>query len=215
MPKILVVPDLEDEQLRKMLASPLKSQKREGDFESSRKPRVSGKPDAMSSFDGEPTLNTFLARNRGNEAGDQFESSVQSVVRFADTSNVVRSLLEGNKDHWLHQARSELMKQEHQVGSLNNCTDELQQKAYAKRLELEDAHHGYAESRGKQVRRQEELVVKEKALRDSQTRSMHEMGEMKRARELRVEEFSIPKLRKSHETIQRLSLHNHKNCKKG
>ena len=39
--------DLEDGQLRKMLASPLYIQEREGNFETSRKPRVSGKPDAM------------------------------------------------------------------------------------------------------------------------------------------------------------------------
>ena len=54
------------------------------------------------------------------------------------------------------------MKQEHQVGSLNNCIDELQQQAYAQRLELEDAHHGFFESRREQVRLQEELSVKEK-----------------------------------------------------
>ena len=71
---------------------------------SSREPSISGKPDAMFSFHSEPTLNTFLARNRGNERGDQFESSVHSVFRFAD-----------NKDHLLNQARSELMKQEHPV----------------------------------------------------------------------------------------------------
>ena len=30
------------------------------------------------------------------------------------------------------------MKQEHQVGSLNSCINELQQHAYAQRLELQD-----------------------------------------------------------------------------
>ena len=101
-----------------------------------------------------------------------------------------RSLLDGNKDRLLNQARSELMTQEHQVGSLNSCIDELQQQAYAQGLELEDAQHGYIESRRKQVRPQEESVIKEKALRDTQIRGMHEMGEMKRAQELRVDEFS-------------------------
>ena len=47
---------------------------------SSREPRVPGKPDAMFSFDSELTPNTFLARNRGNEPGDQFESGVRSVL---------------------------------------------------------------------------------------------------------------------------------------
>ena len=97
------------------------------------------------------------------------------------------------------------MKQEHKVESLNNCVNELQQQAHAQRLELQDAHHGYVESRREQVRLQEELSVKEKSLRDTQIRSMHEMGEIKRAQELRVDEFSVQKLRESHDTIQRLT----------
>ena len=39
---------------------------------------------------------------------------------------------------------------------------------------------------------------------DGAIQSMHEMGEMKRAQELRVDEFSVQKLRESQETIQRL-----------
>ena len=35
------------------------------------------------------------------------------------------------------------MKQGQNVESLNNCIGELQQQAYAQRLELEDARHGY------------------------------------------------------------------------
>ena len=34
---------------------------------------------------------------------------------------------------------------------------------------------------------------------------MHEMGEMKRAEELRVDEVSVQKLRENHETIQQLA----------
>ena len=37
---------------------------------------------------------------------------------------------DGNKDHLLNQARSELVKQEHQVGSINHCIDKLQQQAF-------------------------------------------------------------------------------------
>ena len=97
------------------------------------------------------------------------------------------------------------MTQEHKVESLNNCIDELQQQACAQRLDLENAHHGYVESRQEQGRLQEELVMKEKALPETPIRSMHEMGEIKRAQELRVDEFSVQKLRESHETIQGLT----------
>ena len=96
-------------------------------------------------------------------------------------------------------------KQEHQVGSLNDCIGELQQQAYAQRLELQDAQHGCIESRREQVRRQQEISVKEEILRNTQIRSLHEMGEMKRAEELRVAELSVPRSRGNHETIQRLT----------
>ena len=98
-----------------------------------------------------------------------------------------------------------LWKQEHQVGSPNDRISELQQQAYAQRLELQDAKHRFIESRRGQVRLQEELSVKEKVLRDSQIRSMHGVGEMKRAQELRVDEVSMQKIRENHETIQQLT----------
>ena len=49
-----------------------------------------------------------------------------------------------------------------------------------------------------------ELSMKEKVLRDTQIRSMHEMGEMKRAQELRVDEVSVQKSRQNH-AIQKLN----------
>ena len=96
----------------------------------------------------------------------------------------------------LSQARSELMRQELQVGSLNNCISELQQQASDQRLELQDAQHGYIESRREQVRLQEEISLKEKVFRDTQNRSMHKMGEMKRAQELRVDEVSVQNIKR-------------------
>ena len=47
--------------------------------------------------------------------------------------------------------------------------------------------------------------MKEKVLRDTQIRSMHEMGEMTRAPELHFDEVSVQKLRENHETIQKLT----------
>ena len=47
--------------------------------------------------------------------------------------------------------------------------------------------------------------MKEKAFRDTQIKIIHGMGELKRAQELRVDEFSVPKLRESHDTIQKLT----------
>ena len=54
-------------------------------------------------------------------------------------------------------------------------------------------------------RLQEELVMRENALRDTRIKSIHEMEELRRAQELRVDEFSVRKLRESHDTIQKLT----------
>ena len=78
-----------------------------------------------------------------------------------------------------------LKNQEHQVGSLNNCIGELQRQVYAQRLELQEAHHGSIESRREQARLKEELSMKEKVLRDTQIRNVHELGEMKKGQEIR------------------------------
>ena len=69
----------------------------------------------------------------------------------------------------------------------------------------QDAQYGFVECRREQVRLQEELSMKEKVLRNTQIRSMHKMGEIQRAQELRVDEVSVQKLRENHETIQRLT----------
>ena len=131
------------------------------------------------------------------KSGEQGNLTRSSVSKYANPSNLGRSLLEGDRDHLLSQARSDLMKQELQVESLNNCISDLQQQAKTQRLELQDAKHGYVESRREQVRLQEELSMKEKVLRDAQIRSMHEMGEIKRAQEFRVDEVSAKIKRKS------------------
>ena len=48
-------------------------------------------------------------------------------------------------------------------------------------------------------------VMKAKALPDTQIRGIHEMGELKGAQELRVDEFSRNEMRDSHATIQELT----------
>ena len=97
--------------------------------------------------------------------------------------NEKRSLFEGNKDHLFSQARSEFMRQEHQVGSLKSCINELQQHVYVQGLELQDVHHGYVEYRREQIRHQEQLSMKEKVLRSTRIRNVHELGDEESSRE--------------------------------
>ena len=64
----------------------------------------------------------------GREQSDDVSRGNESIFRDANPANVAKSLLEGNRDHLLAQARSELMKQEYKVESLNTCINELQQQ---------------------------------------------------------------------------------------
>ena len=112
--------------------------------DSSQEQRESGKPDAVLS-------------SKSNEPGDQLKSSIFKH----SASQIWEDLFLKATEHLLSQARSELMKQEHQVGSLNNCISELQRQANDQGLELQNAHHGYFESQREQARLQEELSMKE------------------------------------------------------
>ena len=83
----------------------------------------------------------------------------------------------------LNQSRSDLAKQELHVESLNKCIGELQRHTEESRL-------------------QEVLSMKEKILRNTQIRSMHEMGEVKRAQEQRIDEVCAKSHRKSRDNSQ-------------
>ena len=111
----------------------------------------------------------------------------RSVFRNANPSNLRGSLLEGNKDHLPNQSRSDLAQQELHVESLNKCISELQRQMEEQRLALQDTQYNFVESRREQIRLQEELSMKEKVLRYTHVRNMHEMGEIKRAQDQRID----------------------------
>ena len=154
--------DLEDGEIRKMLTSPLYAQ------------RASGKPDAMvvqerevsaqmshSSDDrrasGRPAA-LFLPRR--NEQRNQMWSS---VFGNANLSNLSGTLLEGNEDHLLNQARSDPAKRELHVESPNKCIDDLLKRTEALNRALQDVQNEFVESRREETRLQEELSRKEKS----------------------------------------------------
>ena len=142
--------DLEDGEIRKLLTLSLYAQ------------RASGRPDAMVTQESEVSAQTSHSSEGRRASGvfsprrnEQRNHMWSSVFGNANPSSFSGTLLEGNKDHLLSQARSDLVKRELHVESLNKCI---------------------GESRREQTRLQEELSRKEKALRDTQIRSKHELG---------------------------------------
>ena len=129
----------------------------------------------------------------------------ETFFRFSDPKEAARLVLEEQRDHPLADAKSEILKQKCIVDTLNACTREFRRRAHSSRLEMDNVNCGCEESRREQARLHEELSQREKALRDTRIRNNLEVEELKRAQEMRTDEFSRHDLREGHATIQRLT----------
>ena len=150
--------DLEDGEIRKLLTSSLCAQ------------RASGRPDAMVIQESE--VNAQTSHSSGREAsGRQValfsprrnEERVQmwsSVFGNANPSNFSGTPLEGNNDHLLNQAKSDLARKESHVESLDKCIDDLQKRTEVQDRAFQEVQHEFVESRREQARLQEELSMK-------------------------------------------------------
>ena len=105
----------------------------------------------------------------------------------------------------LAEAKSEVRRHESRADYLDSSVRDLQRQLYSNCLEIYCTNQGCEESRKEQARRHEELAQRESVLRETQIRSIHEVGELKRAQEMRIDEFSRNELRESHATIQELT----------
>ena len=86
---------------------------------------------------------------------------------------------------------------------LSKIVSVLQQQTCAQILDLQDAQHGFFESRREQVRPQEELYMKENVLQDTQIRNIHEMEKLREGKNF--EQMKSQCKRENHETIQQLT----------
>ena len=77
------------------------------------------------------------------------------VFRFTDQASVGKSLLDGNKDQLLNQARSERFCETRTSSGIScHCIEELQHQACGQWLELQDAQHGNIEKEQSPLREQ-------------------------------------------------------------
>ena len=67
-------------------------------------------------------------------------------------SNFSGTLLEGNKDHLLSQAKSDPARKESHVESLNKCIDDLQKRTEVQDRAFQEVHNEFVESRREQAR---------------------------------------------------------------
>ena len=90
-----------------------------------------------------------------------------------------------------------MRKQECRTEFLDSSVRDLQRQLDSNRVEIYCTNRGNEESRKEKARLHGELAQRQRVLRDTQIRSIHEMGKLRRAQELRVDEFSVQKLRES------------------
>ena len=76
----------------------------------------------------------------------------ETFFRFSDPEEPARTVLEDKRDHLLAEAKSEILKQECRVDTLNTCIRD--------RLEVDGVNCGYEESRSEQARLHEELDLR-------------------------------------------------------
>ena len=107
----------------------------------------------------------------------------ESFFRISDLEEAARTVLEEQIDHQRAGAKSEILKQECKIDALNTCIREFQRQTHSDRLELDSVNCGYEESRREQARLPEELAQREKALRNTRIRNIHEVEELQSAQE--------------------------------
>ena len=72
-------------------------------------------------------------------------------------------------------------------------------------MEIEPTNCEYEASRREQALLHEELAQRQRALREAQVRCIHEVEELKRVQEMRIDKFSRHELRESHAVMQGLT----------
>ena len=209
--------DLDDDQIRNLLASPLYLQERQVSadrsrvYDSFRENSVSnsshfqesaGKTAAIFSHTRTSSQETISDREGISSERQPVQGKSETFFRFSDPEEAARTVLEEQRDHLLAEGKSEILKQECKIDSLNTCIREFQRQAHSNRLKMDCVNYGYEEFRRELARPHEELAQREKAFRETRIRSVHEVKKLKRAQEMRIDEFSRNELRESHAPIQ-------------
>ena len=149
----------------------------------------------------------------------------QNINSFLETTNLNSDYLT-RKIWWNHflknikiicsqrQNLKSESKKECRADFVDSSVRDLQRQLDSNRLEIYCTNQSYEESREEQARLHEEFAQRERVLRVTQIRSIHEVGELKKAQEMRTDEFSRHELRQSHATIQELTSHKYRSRRK-
>ena len=117
----------------------------------------------------------------------------------------IRILLERQKKQILAEVRTEIHKHEFQADSDRRSIQELNGIIESQRMEIDHIVTRCEQSRRDQLLLQEELSKQNRDLREARIKSLHEMEELKRDQESRVDEFWRRRLIENQDTINELT----------
>ena len=212
--------DLDDEQIRALLVSPLSLQGREASADrsqvhfsvrenlvscSSQVPKSIGKSRRVAFKRKDIESRNIFRQRRFFLRTSTGSMKQRTSIQISTPENSTKSFLEGHSDSMLAEAKSEGRRHESRADYLDSSVRDLQRQLDSNCLEIYCTNEGYEESRKEQARLHEELAQRKRVLRETQIRSIYEVGELKRAQEMRIDEFSRNELRESHATIQELT----------
>ena len=98
--------------------------------------------------------------------------------------------MKDKKEQILSEVRTEIHKHEFQAESDKRSIQKLTGIIDSQRMDIDHTITGCDQSRGDQLLLQEELSEQNRALRETRIKSLHELEELKRVQELRIDEFS-------------------------
>ena len=103
------------------------------------------------------------------------------------------------------EARYDILRHEYRADFVDKNIRELNRQIESQRMGIGHTLTGYEQSRREQDPLHEELAERERALRETRFKSIHEMEELKRDHELRVDDFSRRKLIENQDSINELT----------
>ena len=218
----LLESDLDGDQIRNMLASLLQLQERQANADQSRvyhslrenlvsssshfresteRPaarKVRGNPLRCFQTEGSRVKKHFPTEDFSSD--QQVPGNNEPPLWFSNPESSVKSFLQEPQDYMLAEAKSEVRKQECRADSLDSSVRDLQRQRDSNRLETYCTNQGFEESRKEQARLHQASAQWKRAVRDTRIRSIHEVGQLKRAQQMRIDE---DELRESHAAIQK------------
>ena len=189
--------ELDDEIIGKVLSSPLFIQERE---------EPANRRQAHHSHE-ESLLpaQSFFAHTSSVRPVNELSSCQKRTSRREMENERIRILLERQKEQILADFRAEIHKHKFQADSDRRRIQELSGNIESQQREIDHALAGDEQLRRDQLLLQEQLLEQNRDLREAHIKSLHEMEELKRVQELRIDELSRRRLIENQDTIHELT----------